>query len=309
MAAGKGREPFRERARRLARVTRVPRLGKRALRRLGFDVIRRHYYSPIPDLERTPPEALTARSELRSVDFPADAGLDLVSNHLAPHLAEYRPPTEPTGRPRDFYLDNGFYERVDAEMLYAMVRHLAPPHVVELGFGMSSLVIADARERNGDTAPSGHAVFDPFPREDIAATLAGSAEIATLPATEIPLERFTALDAGDLLFVDTTHTVKLGGDVNRIVLDVLPVLAPGVIVHFHDIFLPWEYPPSFYRRGFFWQEQYLLQAFLAFNDRFEVMLATHALDRMFPEEVGRLVPSAPARVPPSSFWLRRVDGR
>ncbi len=95
-----------------------------------------------------------------------------------------------------------------------------------------------------------------------------------LRAQDIPGEVFASLQAGDVLFVDTTHTVKIDSDVNRIVLDVLPALAPGVIVHVHDIFLPYEYPRVFAERsGLHWAEQYLLQAFLAGNRDYEVLAA------------------------------------
>jgi hypothetical protein len=109
------------------------------------------------------------------------------------------------------------------------------------------------------------------------------------------------------LFVDTTHTVKIAGDVNRIVLDVLPILAPGVMVHFHDIYLPWEYPREFIvERRFFWAEQDLLQAFLAFNQQFEVLFATHALHRRQAKAVAELVPETVGATP-GALWLRRVD--
>ena len=92
-------------------------------------------------------------------------------------------------------------------------------------------------------------------------------------ATDLPLELFSELGAGDILFVDTTHVVRLAGDVNFVVLDVLPRLQEGVIVHFHDIFLPWEYPrPWLTEMGYYWTEQYLLQAFLAYNREFEVLV-------------------------------------
>src|SRR5206468_1730052 len=115
------------------------------------------------------------------------------------------------------------------------------------------------------------------------------------------------LGPDDVLFVDTTHTVKVGGDVNRVILDVLPTLAPGVHVHIHDIYLPWEYPREFLaERSFYWAEQFLLQAFLAFNDRFEILFGTHALVRRYPDRIRTLIPGTGRGVSPSAFWFRRV---
>jgi hypothetical protein len=92
--------------------------------------------------------------------------------------------------------------------------------------------------------------------------------------------------------------------VNFVVLDVLPLLAPGVYVHFHDVFLPYEYHRHWVERGPYWNEQYLLQAFLALNRDFEVALANHALLRTRPDELRRVVPSLRGHQP-SAFWIRR----
>jgi hypothetical protein len=117
---------------------------------------------------------------------------------------------------------------------------------------------------------------------------------------------FTALGENDLLVVDTTHTVKTGGDVNHVVLDILPLLRPGVLVHFHDIFLPWEYPRKWAEDyGLYWAEQYLLQAFLSLNTEYEVVCGLYALSRRHPERLRELVSSWREGVAPGAFWLRR----
>jgi hypothetical protein len=286
----------------------VKRSVKAAFRTVGYDLVARHYYSPVPDLTQLPPEVWTHESELRGVDFDLEAMLAFVEGELGAYLGEYEPPQSATGDPRDFYLDNGFYESVDAETLYAMVRRKAPRRIIELGSGMSSLVIADARARNESPSSGRHAIFDPFPRAELREVLAGVAELHPVSATDIPLSEFEQLEGGDILFVDTTHTVKIGGDVNRIILDVLPTLAPGVHVHVHDIYLPWEYPREFLvERSFFWAEQYLLQAFLALNREFEILFGNHALYRGFPDRIGKLIPTAGPRINPSGFWLRRSE--
>jgi hypothetical protein len=274
---------------------------------LGYELVRKHYYSPIPDLGALPPGVWQRESDLAGVRFDPHGGLAFVATELTDVLAEYIPPWSPTGRPRDFFLDNGFYGSVDAELLYAMVRRFAPSRIVELGSGMSSIVIADARAANGSDDGGYHRIFDPYPRGDLAGVLASIADLRAVKATDIPLQEFTALQRGDLLFVDTTHTVKIASDVNRIVLDVLPRLADGVIVHFHDIFLPWEYPREFMEeRRFFWNEQYLLQAFLALNPTYEVLLSAYVLHRRCPSELSRLIRGAHRAVHPGALWLRRI---
>jgi hypothetical protein len=173
---------------------------------------------------------------------------------------------------------------------------------------MSTLVIADARARNGAAQDAGHVVYDPYPRPELAPVLQSVAELRTVKATDVPRSELAELRSGDLLFVDTTHTVRIGGDVNRVILDILPTLAAGVFVHIHDIYLPWEYPQEFLaERRFFWGEQYLLQAFLAFNEEFETLFSAHALLRRYPAELSRLIPSARPETRPGAFWLRRVE--
>lgn len=289
------------------------RLGLRAAlhhgaRLLGYDLVKKHYYSEVPDLDSLPADIWTAKSALAGVRWDLPSGLRFLQQELAEFVCEFRPPLTFTGDPRDFYLQNTLYEGLDAETLYAMVRRFKPRRVLELGSGMSTLVIADARARNGSADPAAHAVYDPYPRSDLRTVLGRLASVHPISATAVPLSEFTTLRSGDLLFVDTTHTVKIGSDVNRVILDVLPTLAPGVLVHFHDIYLPYEYPIEFFTElGFSWGEQYLLQAFLALNPEFEILFGNAALARDYASEVRELVPSATSSSRPSGFWIRRTE--
>jgi hypothetical protein len=135
--------------------------------------------------------------------------------------------------------------------------------------------------------------------------LPGLAALHRVPAQEVSEQVFAELGTGDILFVDTTHTVKIGSDVNRIVLRVLPLLQSGVTVHFHDICLPYEYPRYLFEEyALYWAEQYLLQAFLSMNPSFEVLYATDALCRDRRSQVEALGLAAPGESG-SSFWIRR----
>jgi hypothetical protein len=274
---------------------------------LGYDLVRRNYYSPIPDLRRVPPDTFERKSELPGVRFDAPSGLTFIERELSTFLAEFKPPLKRTSDPRRFHVENTFYGPVDAWILFAMVRRFAPRHVLELGSGSSTLVIAEARARNGQTDRAGHVVCDPYPPAALAPALDEIAELRAVSVADVPDEQFFELTAGDLLFIDTTHTVKVGSEVNRLILEVLPRIAPGVLIHIHDIYLPWEYPRSFvFEQRFFWAEQYLLQAFLAFNREFEVIIGAHALTRGYPDQLSALVPTVPSPTPASAFWIRRI---
>jgi hypothetical protein len=273
---------------------------------LGLQVVVKSFYSPIPDLKRIPDSVWERENELAGIHFDLERQLGYL-DELRPYLAEFRPTEQANGNSDAYFLDNGSYGRVDADVLYAIVRATKPNRIIELGSGYSTLVVAQAcleNEREGAVAE--YAAFDPFPgaaRDD----LPGLTELARVPAEELPTERFAALRANDLLIVDTTHTVKMGGDVNHVVLDILPALHSGVLVHFHDIFLPWEYPRKWAEDyGLFWNEQYLLQAFLSLNDEFEILCALYALARRRPDKLREVIRSWRDDTVPGAFWIRRV---
>lgn len=290
-------------AHRLAR-----RAGFELVRRGPYDLVRKDYYSPVPDISSLPDGIWTRRSSLRGLDLREEQAIEFVERDLAPFIAELDLPWEDQGVPGEFFLRNATFEAVDAELLYAMVRAMRPSRVVELGSGYSTLLIHMACRQNArDGLGTSHDVFDPYPREQIfGAGFEEPTRLRMTPATEVPLDEFKRLQAGDVLFVDTTHTVKLGSDVNFIVLDVLPVLRPGVVVHFHDIFVPWEYPRIWFEEmQYYWAEQYLLQAFLAFNSEFEVLVPAQALSRTYPDRLRHVIPSFTEGCSPASMWLRR----
>jgi hypothetical protein len=275
--------------------------------RIGLQVVPKTYYSPIPDLRALPADVWDRRSDLRGIHFDLDEQLAWIEEHLAEAMREFAAPEHATGQPGEYALANESYGRVGADLLHGVVRGLKPKRIVELGSGHSTLIMAAAAERNrADGIETELRTFDPFP--GVARPgLPGLAALEAVRAQDVPLEVFTSLRAGDVLFVDTTHTVKLDSDVNRIVLDVLPVLAPGVLVHVHDIFLPYEYPREWPERsGFHWAEQYLLQAFLAGNRDYEVLAGTFALCRDRPDEMARLAPTWRPGATASAFWMRRT---
>jgi predicted O-methyltransferase YrrM len=287
------------------------RVAFNALQAAGVHVVPNHFYLPIPDTRTMGAAYFEAQSDLPGLDMRLDAQVDLLQKLASEFKAEYEklPRSAGDSGPDEFYLNNQLFEAVDAEVLYALLRHLKPRRVVEIGSGFSTLLMLRAATANAaDGKPLALRSIEPYPREFLVRKArAGRLELIQERVEKVALDRFEDLAAGDVLFIDSSHVIRTGGDVQRELLEIVPRLAPGVYVHLHDIFLPREYPRQWVvRNHWFWSEQYLLQAFLAFNSQFEVVLAHAFLHLRRPDLLARLVPSYDsAVVSPASFWMRR----
>ena len=228
-----------------------------------------HFYSPVPS-----DEDVAAALRKRPADLEA-SGIDLhlpEQKQLLEQFAEMYPsiPFQEQGAPGFRYrYDNDSYAHGDAIMLHLMIRWLKPQRIIEVGSGNSSCVTLDTNEHFFNNRIR-CTFIEPYPTF-LQSLLKPSDQIDLLPARlqEVDLSVFDALEAGDILFIDSTHVSKLNSDVNRLFFEILPRLKPGVFVHIHDIFPGFEYPEHWLREGRAWNEQYLLRAFLQYNDRFQ----------------------------------------
>jgi hypothetical protein len=279
-----------------------PELFRRWERR-GFHVTPVHFYKPIPDTQSLPETLWTHPSDLAGVEMNETTQLELLREHIPKFRDEYEQlPTSSPGKERGFYVNNTLFGGVDALVAYCMVRHFKPRTIIEVGSGFSSLVLGQAAERN---KRAGLICIEPFPREFLREGFSGLRSLIEKKVQDIGLEFFSQLESDDILFIDSSHTVKIGGDVNYLFLEVLPRLRPGVIVHVHDIFLPFEYRRDWVLDELrFWSEQYLLQAFLQFNSEFEVLMANSYLNHYHEEDLKAAFPALERWVG-GSFWMRR----
>jgi predicted O-methyltransferase YrrM len=278
----------------------------------GYHVLPVHFYEPLPDradVER----ALASRSALVGVDLAPARQLDLLEE-LAQWKGEYDAlPRTAAESPDGFYLDNTLFGSVDAEVLYSVIRKLRPKRIFEIGSGFSTLVSARACRAN--EAETGEPVeliaFEPYPSELLRGAIDGLTRIEERRLQDVPLDAFSALESGDILFIDSSHVVATGSDVCVELLEIVPRLAPGVVVHVHDVFLPAEYPRKWLEEDrYFWTEQYLLHAFLAYNDSFEVLWAGQFMHLEHPGAMRRAFASYERRpASPGSFWFRRVTAQ
>lgn len=279
--------------------------------KLGLHVVPNHFYQPIPDTRDLTEAVFARRTEMVGVDLRDQAQCELLETFAAAYKAEYDAlPREKSGEPYNFYLNNGTYASVDAEILYSMVRHFKPRRMIEIGSGFSTYLAAQAvlKNESADGVKCKLTAIEPYPNDVLAAGFPGMSELVREKVQTAPLSLFEALEANDILFIDSSHVLKIGSDVQYEFLEILPRLKPGVVVHVHDIFLPAEYPREWvFKHQRFWNEQYLLQAFLSFNTSFEVLFGGSYMHQKHADKLGKAIASYDQKTCwPGNFWLRRV---
>lgn len=180
-----------------------------------------------------------------------------------------------------YYFENDFYSYTDAIALHTIIRHSKPKRVVEVGSGFSSAVLLDTNEHFfGNQIQL--TFIEPFTeRLESLLTDADKKQVNILQkfVQHVDLSVFKQLEAGDILFIDSTHVVKTGSDVHFIISEILPILQEGVLIHFHDVFYPFEYPREWVFKGKNWNEDYFLKAFLMYNTSFEILFFAQYLHR------------------------------
>ncbi len=233
----------------------------------GYHVTPVHFYQPIPDTQSLD-EVYRPVSEMPGIEWNEAVQLRLLREVFPQYADEYRQFY------RDFRADHRFAGRTlefighDPFVYHCMIRHFKPATVVEVGAGFSTKVAANAAGLNGETKV---AAIEPY-SNDFLASLAGDIQHIKQTAQQTSVSFFERLRPKDILFIDSSHVAHTGSDVPYLVLEVLPRLSPGVIVHFHDIFLPFEYPRHWLeQRRLFWNEQYMVQAYLIQNRRAQIL--------------------------------------
>jgi hypothetical protein len=258
-----------------------------------------HFYSPLTspaDIAR----ALAQPPVTDLVDVRAAAQEALVAE-IGPLWSEFPAGTRWSGGP-----ENDQFALGDAAVYASMLRHLRPRRVVEVGSGWSSAVALDVRERYGLDLDL--TFIEPY-TERLERLLLPSDRATAVVRQEFvqdtPLSVFAALAPGDVLFVDSSHVLKAGSDVEHLFFRVLPSLPVGVYVHVHDCFWPWQYVPSWLRAHRDWNELYLLHAYLAGNASWRVVLFNDWVWQERPALVSRYLPAA-AGQRPGGIWLEKV---
>lgn len=267
-----------------------------------------HYYSAIPSIEDRN-EYLT--QSLRNENLAGIAIRRSEQFELLTGFREYYaecPFQEQKSSGLRYQFSNPSYSYTDAMTLYSMIRKFTPRKIIEVGSGYSSCVMLDTSERFLDNQIE-FTFIEPYPELLYSLIKPEDKRYAILPSRlqDVDLDIFQQLNENDILFIDSTHVSKLGSDVNRIFFDILPALKKGVLVHFHDIFWPFDYPADWVRQGFAWNEAYMLRAFLEFNSSFEILFFAsflhHEFHSWFEENMPKYLKNTGGNI-----WIRKTRG-
>lgn len=255
-----------------------------------------HFYSPIPSLEEVRQRAAQIFLDTTTHVDAVDLNIELQSQLLDEFGITCRDIPFPEKKSEQFryHFNNEYFSYADGVTLFCMLRHVRPKRVIEVGSGYSSALMLDTNDRYLER--SVHFTFiEPYPDRlesllldtDIAST-----KILRHPVQLTPKSVFQELEAGDILFIDSSHVCKTGSDVNFLIFEILPILANGVHIHFHDIFYPFEYPKEWIYEGVAWNEAYVLRAFLQYNRAFRIEYFVSFAMKHFKERVEARMPIA-----------------
>jgi hypothetical protein len=259
--------------------------------RYKFHILPIHFYSPLPDiLELEKTKSIWAKkSELPGLQVNLDEQVINLITICQPYHEEY--------------VKNIFYQAAATEQLsggfgyieqqglYSVIRYYKPKRIIEVGSGTSTFSMLAAAKINANETKETCLItcIDPYP----STTIKNDSNISLIhqKIQYMPITMFQELNANDILFIDSSHTVKPGSDVNFLILEVLPRLSKGVIIHFHDIYLPYDYQRRVLSTFYYWAETSLLRAFLIFNNKFKIIFCMshlhydckEALAIVFPE--------------------------
>lgn len=281
--------------------------GKREDRifmQVGILPVLDHYYQPLINPKKHLVKPLSNVRELPGIDFNVNEQLEILERFCYTEELENIPLNKMMEA--SFYYNNTSYGPGDAEYLYNIVRYFKPKKIIEIGSGLSTLMVKNARDRNlqdDSTYSCTHICIEPY-------------EMPWLEKADVVLRRekvetvdkslFKELQANDILFIDSSHIIRPQGDVLFEYQEILPILNKGVLIHVHDIFSPQDYPENWVYEHKLWNEQYLLEAFLTFNKEFRIIGALNYLALYHAGELGNSCPlynKHPGKYRPGAFWM------
>ena len=271
-----------------------------------------HYYSLYPDIKDVEDKIDKARlnfanEEILSIDLNVKTQLEIFEKMRG--VYEKIPAWSKIGSEESSLLrykyGNPSLSNADAIGLFSMLCVLSPERVIEVGSGYTSAIMLDWNETicGGDKSIR---FIEPYP-ERLKSIMKpeDNMDIIVKPLQQVPLNIFSSLKAGDVLFIDSTHVSKYGSDVNYLFFEILPRLNSGVIIHLHDVFFPFEYPHTWIKNGMVWNEDYLLRAFLQYNQDFVILFFQNYMEKAYREVFLKYWSLEDKNIHGGSFWMRK----
>ena len=249
-----------------------------------------YFYSPIVN-----PKDLLDKEDQIWPDNPIIKGINFndiyhqkVLNEIFPrYISAYQYPEFPdeTFTDTQYYTQNSQFSWLDSRTLFVLLNHWKPKRMIEVGSGFSSLLTAHVNHNYLEDSINFSCV-EPYPREFLKKKIPGLNKVIVEKVEDVDKALFAALEAGDILFIDSSHVSKTGSDVNFLFFEILPILKKGVKIHIHDIFFPYDYPKEWVLKdNRSWNEQYLLRALLMYSDTFKVLFGCSYAYYKFPDLV------------------------
>ena len=288
------------------RVNNMP-LSKKIFKTVGVFPIVNHYYEPLFD-DRKLKLSLDRDRNLPGINWNNEGQLSLLSQFN--YQEELNSIPSDKSKDLSFFFNNPSLGPGDAEYLYCIIRHFKPARIIEVGSGYSTLMAKQAIEKNkqGNLSYTCEQIcIEPYEMPWLEKT---GVQVIRKLVEDVDISFFSSLQQNDILFIDSSHIIRPQGDVLFEFLEILPTLHPGVIIHIHDIFSPKDYTKKHLIEDIlFWNEQYLLEAFLTCNNDFVIIGALNYLKTHFPDKLTSKLPilkNHPAHVP-GSFWIKRNE--
>lgn len=267
-----------------------------------------HYYSPVPNKEDVINFMTSKKGKSSSL-----TEIDLNEAHQLEVLNEYKKVYSELPFPEikqddcRYFYENDWFSYADAIFLYSFLRTIQPKRIIEVGSGFSSAVILDTVEKFYDFSPD-ITFIEPYPdRLNMLLTDNDRKNIQILEKKiqDVDENILTSLESGDLLFIDSSHVLKYGSDLYILMFEIIPKLKSGVYIHFHDVFFPFEYPESWLTEGRYWNENYLLRAFLAYNTVWKIHFFNTFVANEFADYLKTNMPLC-LKNPGGSLYLKKV---
>ena len=256
-----------------------------------------HFYSPIPNTDNLDASVYEKIYDCISIDWNLDVQLDFLTKIFYNYYNEYFP------------VENSGLSMVDSFVLYSMIRKYKPNIIIEIGAGNSTKIALEAVAKNRmDNHPTQFYSIEPYPADYLKDIYVDGYKLIEKKVQDIEI---SFLKEADLLFIDSSHVSKINSDVNYQILEIIPSLKTGSIVHWHDILIPSNYSKLWINNGnMFFNESYMLHAFMSFNRAFKIIWSSMYMQLNHPGKMKKQFSYlSPDNIDQqnTSFWIQKVE--